>query len=72
MFSILVDDAAFILGDNQSVLVNSPMLESTLRQKFWSIAYHVECEERAEDELRTRYIHFDINATHRGEDGGIW
>ena len=61
MFGIPVDGPAFIFGDNQSVLCNTSMPESTLKKKAQSIAYHFVREGCAVDEWRTSYIHTSLN-----------
>ena len=61
MFSIPVDGAAFIFGDNQSVLCNTSMPESTLKKKEQSIAYHFVREGCTADEWRTSYVHTSLN-----------
>ena len=40
MMGISCDDPTFIYGDNQSVLANTTVPDSTLRKKSQSIAYH--------------------------------
>ena len=47
---------AFIYGDNQSVLANTTMPHSMLKNKSNSIAYHFVREGSAWDEWRTTYI----------------
>ena len=61
MMGIPVDEPAFIFGDNQSVLANTNMLESTLKKKKQSIAYHFVQEGSARDEWQTAYINTDEN-----------
>ena len=56
MMGIPVDEPSFIYGDNQSVLCNTMMPESTLKKKTQSIAYHFVREGCARDEWRTAYI----------------
>ena len=58
---IPVEDPAFILGDNQSVLWNTSIPESTLKKKSNSIAYHFVREGVARDEWRTSYVNTDEN-----------
>ena len=53
---------AYIQGDNQSVLANTSIPESTLKKKSQSIAYHFVHEGAARDEWRTSYIN-----THENE-----
>ena len=52
----------YILGDNQSVLANTTIPDSTLKKKSQSIAYHFVREGSARDEWRTSYI-----STHDNE-----
>ena len=47
---------AYIEGDNQSVLANTTIPDSTLKKKSQSIAYHFIREGVARDEWRTAYI----------------
>ena len=56
MMGIPVDGPLFIFGDNQSVLANTTIPESTLKKKTQSIAYHLVCEGVARDEWRTAYV----------------
>ena len=53
---------AYIYGDNQSVLANATIPDSTLKKKSQSIAYHFVGEGSARDEWRTAYIN-----THENE-----
>jgi hypothetical protein len=53
---------AYILGDNQSVLANTSVPDSTLKKKNQSIAYHFIREGAARDEWRTSYVN-----THNNE-----
>ena len=46
---------AYVLGDNQSVLWNTTMPESTLKKKSNAIAYHFVREGVAMDAWRTAY-----------------
>ena len=61
MMGIPVDEPAFIFGDNQSVLANTTMPESTLKKKTQLIAYHFVREGSAPDEWRTAYINTHEN-----------
>jgi hypothetical protein len=56
MMGIPVIGPALIYGDNQSVLYNSSIPDSTLKKKSQSIAYHFVCEGAARDEWRTAYV----------------
>ena len=64
MMGISCDDPTFIYGDNQSVLTNTTIPNSTLKKKSQSIAYHFVREGAARDEWRTTYIN-----THENEAG---
>ena len=52
----------YIEGDNQSVLANTTIPDSTLKKKSQSIAYHLVREGVARDEWRTAYV-----STHENE-----
>ena len=52
----------FIQGDNQSVLENTTIPNSTLKNKNQSIAYHFVRESAVRDEWRTTYVN-----THENE-----
>ena len=56
MMGISCDDPIFIYGDNQSVLANTTVPDSTLKKKSQSIAYHFVREGAAWDKWRTTYI----------------
>ena len=58
---IPVDGPAYIEGDNQSVLVNTMIPDSTLKKKSQSIAYHFVREGSACDEWRTTYVNTHDN-----------
>jgi hypothetical protein len=62
MMGIPCEDPVFIQGDNQSVLYNTTIPDSTLKKKSQSIAYHFVREGSARDEWRTSYI-----STHDNE-----
>ena len=62
MMGISCDDPMFIYGDNQSVLANTTIPNSTLKKKSQSIAYHFVQEGAAQDEWRTTYVN-----THENE-----
>ena len=55
MLGIPVEGPACIYGDNQSVLANTTIPDSTLKKKSQSIAYHFVREGVARDEWRTTY-----------------
>jgi hypothetical protein len=56
MMGIPCEDPSFIYGDNQSVLYNSTLPESTLKKKSNSIAYHFVREGAAIGEWVTSYV----------------
>ena len=62
MMGIPVEGPSYIYGDNQSVLANTTIPESTLKKKSQSIAYHFVREGVSRDEWRTTYIN-----THKNE-----
>jgi hypothetical protein len=55
------EDPTFIFGDNQSVLWNTTIPDSTLKKKSNSIAYHFVREGCAKDEWRTAYVNTHEN-----------
>ena len=62
MMGISCEDPMFIYGNNQSVLANTTIPDSTLKKKSQSIAYHFVQEGAAQDEWRMTYIN-----THENE-----
>ena len=62
MMGISCDDPTFIYGDNQSVLANTTIPNSTLKKQSQSIAYHFVQEGAARDEWRMTYVN-----THENE-----
>ena len=56
MMGIPIDGCSYIYGDNQSVLANSSIPESTLKKKSQSIAYHFVREGVARAEWKTAYV----------------
>ena len=62
MMGISCEDPTFIYGDNQSVLANTTIPDSTLKTKSQSIAYHFVREGAAWDEWRMTYVN-----THENE-----
>ena len=62
MLGIPVRDHCYVYGDNQSVLCNTTIPDSTLKKKSQSIAYHFVREGAARDEWRTAYVN-----THENE-----
>ena len=61
MKGILCDQPSHIYGDNQSVLANTMMPDSTLKKKSQSIAYHFVHEGSAHGEWRTAYVNTHDN-----------
>ena len=61
MMGIPCEGPTYILGDNQSVLANTTIPDSTLRKKSQSIAYHFVREGSARDEWRTSYVNTNDN-----------
>ena len=55
------DQLVCIYGDNQSVLANTTIPDSTLKKKSQSIAYHFVHEGVAQDEWRTLYVNTHDN-----------
>ena len=58
---IPVEGPTCIYGDNQSVLANTTIPDSTLKKKSQSITYHFVHEEVARDEWRTSYVNTHDN-----------
>ena len=61
MMVIPVEGTSYILGDNQSVLSNTSIPESTLKKKSPIIAYHMIREGAAKDKWRTNYVNTNDN-----------
>ena len=61
MMGIPVEGPVYIEGDNQSVLANTTIPDSTLKKKSQSIAYHFVREGVARGEWRTTYINTHLN-----------
>ena len=61
MMGIPCDGPAYIEADNQSVLANTTIPDSTLKKKSQSIAYHMVREGVARDEWRLAYINTHDN-----------
>ena len=61
MMGIPVEGTTYIYGDNQSVLANTTIPDSTLKKKSHSIAYHFVREGVARDEWRTSYVNTHDN-----------
>ena len=56
MMGISCEGPVCIEGENQSVLANTSIPDSTLKKRCQSIAYHIVREGVARDERRTAYI----------------
>ena len=63
MIGIPFFDTFFVYGDNNSVLHNTTLPESTLKKKSKSIDYHVVKEVVATGEWLTGYEHMDKNVS---------
>ena len=61
MLGIPCDGPSYVFGDNQSVLANTSIPDSTLKKKSQSIAYHFVREGCARDEWRTAYVNTHDN-----------
>ena len=61
MLGIPCDGPSYVFGDNQSVLANTSIPDSTLKKKSQSIAYHFVREGCAKDEWRTAYVNTHDN-----------
>jgi hypothetical protein len=63
MFGIPLDSPANVFCDNQSVVTNSTVPDSTLKWKHNSIAYHRVRESVAANVIRIAYVHSKSNNT---------
>jgi hypothetical protein len=61
MMGIPFESPAYVYGDNQSVLYNTTIPDSTLKKKSQSIAYHFVREGAARSEWRTAYVNTHDN-----------
>ena len=61
MMGIPCVECSYVYGDNQSVLYNTTIPESTLKKKSQSIAYHFVREGCARSEWRTAYVNTHLN-----------
>ena len=61
MMGIPVEGPMCIYGDNESVIANTTLPDSTLKKKSQSIAYHFVCGGVARDEWRTSYVNTHDN-----------
>lgn len=58
---IPVTNPIFIYGDNQSVLWNTTVPESTLKRKSSAVAFHFVYEGVSKEMWRMAYIHMSLN-----------
>ena len=56
MMGISCEGMAYVYGDNQSVLSNTTIPDSTLKKNSQIIAYHFVQEGTSRDEWRTSYV----------------
>ena len=61
MMGIPCEGPVYVSGDNQSVLANTTIPDSTLKKKSQSICYHFVREGAARDEWRTSYVNTHDN-----------
>jgi hypothetical protein len=61
MMGIPCEGPVYIQGDNQPVLANTTIPDSTLKKKSQSIAYHFVRAGAAHDEWRTTYVNTHDN-----------
>ena len=61
MMGITHVGSAYLHGDNQSVLANTTVPESTLKKKSSSLACHIVREGIAIDDRRTDYVNANDN-----------
>ena len=61
MFRILVDEPAYVYGDNRSVLANTTMPESTLKNNSQSVDFHFVHKGCADYEWLITYINTLLN-----------
>ena len=64
MMGMLVEGPVYIYGDNQSVLANTTIPDSTLKKKSQSIAYHFVHEGLAWDEWCMSYVNTHDNESN--------
>lgn len=63
MLGILVSQPTFIYGDNEAVIKNTSMSESTLKKKSQSIAYHFIRQGVIRDKCLITHIHSEYNCS---------
>ena len=61
---IPVSNPTFVHGDNQSVLWNTSVSESTLKKKSCAVAYHFFREGVSNDKWRTSYVRTNVNPSN--------
>ena len=61
MMGIPIEHCCYVYGDNKSVLYNTTLPESSIKQKSHSIAYHFVREGCARGEWKTTYIKSNEN-----------
>ena len=61
MMGILCEGPSYVYGDNQSMLANTTILDSALKKKSQSIAYHFVREGSARDEWWMTYVNTHDN-----------
>ena len=63
MIGIMIEGSEFAHGDNQSVLCNTRVIESTIKKKSQGIAFHLVREGVARDGWRTTCVDTNENET---------
>ena len=61
MIDIPCESSAYIYGNNQSVLANTIVPESTLKKKSSSLTYHLVRQDMSLDKWRTAHANTDDN-----------
>ena len=61
MMGIPCEDPDFVYGDNKSVLVNTAVIDCTLKKKMNRFSYHIVREGCEQDEWRTEYVNTNFN-----------
>ena len=61
MIGIPIESLAFIYSDNQSVLANTSIFESTLKKKSQSLAYYLIHKGVVHNKQQTAYINTNEN-----------
>ena len=65
IMGIMVDEPAYVFGDNQSVQANTTAPDSTLKKKSHAIAYNFVREGCTRDEWQTTYINTNENVAQK-------